>query len=155
MDKRVLVFSRYREVQQGIEPIIRNYFMENFKRIYENIEIQKFFDIGESVDLGKKVGVVGGELLVVFDRKLTPEDDRKLPLYWTLKDRIRDGSLKALFEITKKICDDWKIPYLIYEGEIEKGEENLLIGKLNKINGGIEARLEELEKGSIDSFIRQ
>jgi len=148
MDKRVLIFSPYRRYQDGIECVVRDYFIENIKRIYE-INIQKFSYIGESIDSGNRIGM-GGEFLVIFDRKLCPREKRKKLSEQTETERIYFDGLGVILEMSKKICDDGKIPYLMYEGEIEKGEKNLLIGKLNKVKRGIEVRLEELEKENID-----
>ncbi len=151
MEKRILIFSPYWQYQDGIEAEVRNYFAENVKRS-DKIDIQKFSYIGNSIDSGDKIGI-GGEVLVIFDRKLCPKEKRIKLFEQTKTERIYFSSLRIILEMSKGICDENKIPYMMYEGEIEKREKNLLIGKFNKVKRGIEARLEELE--NMNSFIPQ
>jgi len=143
MDKRVLIFSPYLRYQEGIEFAVTNYFKENLNGIY-GIDIQKFSAIGDSINRGNKIGI-GGEVLVVFDRKLCSKDKRVKPFEWTKKERIYFEGLRIMLEMSKEICDKEKIPNLMYEGEIERGKKDLLIIKLNKVKKGIENRLKKLE----------
>ncbi|RLG15023.1 hypothetical protein DRN69_03615 [Candidatus Pacearchaeota archaeon] len=140
MNKRILIFSPYRADQEGLEYIILDYFRKKFKRV-KDIEIQKFSDIGDSIKSENKIGL-GGEIFVVFDRKISPEDKRKKPSEWTCNERIYFDSLKTLFELSKKICEKEEIPYIIYEGEIEKKEEGEIIRKLKRIEEKVSYRLE-------------
>ena len=111
MDKRVLIFAPYVEYQRKIEFVVEDYFKKNFHEIDE-INIQKFSSIGDSINRGNKIGL-GGEVLVIFDRKLCSKNrDLERPK-WTNNKRFEfngeilwdtskpDGMLRKCMDVSR------------------------------------------------------
>lgn len=143
MRKRIIIFSPYLRDRDELEYVIIDYLKsrKSLSGNYKEIEMQKFSDIGESIKTGNKIGL-DGEILVVFDRRLYSKRESA----WAGKEeRIRFKSLKILLELSKKVCDEEGIPYLMYEGEIEKEKKDILMKKLNGIDKLVLHRLERLK----------
>ena len=145
MDKRILIFSPYKEDQEAIESFIIDYFNKNLHGI-SGIDVQIFQSIGDSIDSGNKIGM-GGEVLVIFGSNLYPESEyMNLDKPRTIDKNMYGKFLEATFKSSRNLCIEKEIPYIMYEREIEQGQVNSLISKLNKENKGIENRLNELER---------
>jgi len=146
-----MIFSPYIKDQNGIEEVLRDYLQENLRRYYKGIEIQRFSDIKDSINSESKIGM-GGEVLVIFDRKLS--QIRKKPSEWTMNERIYYRGLKQLFELSTKICDEREIPYFKYEGEMEKDSVIELREKIAEMKERILQKLNQEEKG-LESCLKE
>lgn len=139
MRKRIIIFSPYLKDRDELEYVVTDY-LKSRKSFDREIEIQKFSDIGESIREGYRIGS-GGEILVFFRRLHSKRESA-----WAGKEeRIRFKFLKILLELSKKVCDEEGIPYLMYEEEIEKEKKDILMKKLNGIDKLVLYRLERLK----------
>jgi len=125
--KRIVIFSPYLTTQENLEGFLRGYFGRDFLLYNREVEYHKFYDIQESHSKNLKIGL-GGEICAIFDHRLIPLG--------------KAGWLEALLEGSKKICDDEKIPYIVYQEEIEKKIEKDLKAKLDRLKVQIYSRLE-------------
>ncbi len=131
MVKRIIIFSPYINDRIKLEYEIIDYLKSKKSLIkdYKEIEIQKFSDIGECIRNENKIGT-GGEILVIFDRRLYSKRENMLA---GKDEKILFKSLKILLDLSKKVCDEEKIPYFMYEGEIEKDKKKNLQKKIINI----------------------
>jgi len=109
MVKRIIIFSPYINDRIELEYEIIDYLKSKKSLIkdYKEIEIQKFSDIGECIRNENKIGT-GGEILVIFDRRLYSKRENML----TGKDeKILFKSLKFYWICQKKFV--MKKRYLI------------------------------------------
>jgi len=134
MTKRTIIYSRDKNVQYGVEGIVKEYLRDTFADIFYDMEVQKFSDITESVREHCEVGS-GGEVLVIFDGIPAPSYGG---------DKILSGILKSQYEMNQNLCTHNKIPFAVYEGEIENGKGYLLRAKLDKLKPAIEERIDAL-----------
>jgi hypothetical protein len=137
--KRILIFSPSLAIQENLETLTRKYFGQDFRLFDKDVQYYKFGSIEESHKNKSQVGL-GGEILVIYDQYLLPTTRRILEA--SIKETKYHEWLKTLLEETKKLCRDKEIPYLDYEGEIEKKEERVFIAKLNILRKQIYSRLE-------------
>jgi len=140
--KRILIFAPESETQRGIESRI----LENLNKIFEiygeRITIKKFTSIGQSLDKGERIGL-GGEILVVFDSYLQIRDKRRNYLLSppSKDEKVYLDSLKAMITMSKDICNQEGIPYITYEGEIQRGKEDRFRRKLKEIEPNVLEKL--------------
>jgi hypothetical protein len=138
MNNRIIIFSADPKDQDDISWTIEAYLRNNFKKYTSNIETQKFSSLSESTTRGYAIGK-SGEILVVFDRRLCPREERRVELK---KGEEREGLIQLALEMSKKECDKNEIPYVQYEGEIRNGTEDAFITKINRVKEKIKKRLE-------------
>ncbi len=132
-----MVFSPDPRDLEEIALTLNNYIDRNFKN--SKIEIQKFFGLSESSIKGYPIGS-GGEILVVFDRRLCPREIQSIELRPGFeKEALTQLSLK----MSKEYCDKSGIPYIQYEGEIRNRIEQLFVAKIDGVKNKIKKRLEE------------
>ncbi len=133
LKKRILIFSPYVQVLEGIDDIIDRYFRKECPDVYRNTQVEKFMSIKDSIDSGSKIGIIPGQdILVVLDRKMCPKDRRTEPIYRSPNEKIYFHGLEMLIDMSKNICDELGIPCIIYTGEIEKRDESGFIKKLSE-----------------------
>ncbi len=153
---RVMIFSPYLKPRtwQEMGYIILDYLKKNFKEYskeLKEVEIQKFSSTVEPVRVkANKIGA-GREIFIIFDQRLKRENPSTI---WTPKQRTYNLSTheqefriklkNESFDMTQKLCNEQGIPYIIYKGEIEKGERDILIRNLNGIEKLVLYRLEKL-----------
>ncbi|MAG50732.1 hypothetical protein CL621_03805 [archaeon] len=134
MNKRTIIYSRDKRIQDKLGEMVEDYFVDDFADISYNMEIQKFSDISESVKEHCEIGL-GGEILIIFDKNPAPSYGR---------DKIFSDILKSQYEMTQNLCTHSNIPFLIYEGEIENGKGYGLKTKLDRLKPDIEVRIKNL-----------
>lgn len=140
--KRILIFAPELETQRGIEDRILENLSNLFERYGEEITIQKFASIGESLDKGARIGV-GGEILVIFDKYLQIRDKRRNYLLSppSKEEKIYLDSLEMVVTVSQNICSQEGIPYITYEGEIQRGKEGRFKRKLKEIEPNVFLKL--------------
>ena len=141
MNKRVLIFAPEIKDRQEISVFINNYFKNNFKG--SELEIQDYFRFNEPPEINR-LGHWGeegeGEVLVIIDQRLSESNSRFK--------NMRNNSYYEkspeyhAFDLSKKLCDEKDIPYLIYRGELVKNEESLLTKEIDDVKYKIKSRLE-------------
>ena len=142
MGQRVMIFSEERRDKDGLVEAVDSYLLENFSSDHQNrtIEIQTFSSIPESSEKEtNKIGA-GGEILIIMDRKLNPKNE-----YVRRKYSVIDQLCAASFEMSENICDEKKIPLLIYQGELVKYGPRGFDGKLKFKSKEVKERKMELE----------
>jgi hypothetical protein len=153
--KRLIIFSPELHTQEWIRSRVLDNLQDIFKVYPGEIQVQEFYSIGESIDKGSKIGR-GDELFVVFDNYLLPRDKRRNYFFnpMTSNEHLQFRALRALEDITKKICDEdlGRVPYITYNGEMQKpGGEMNFRKKLQNIKPNILKKLigsNELELAS-------
>jgi hypothetical protein len=139
MNKRTMIFSPILKDQEEIGMTLEDYFNHNFKG-HLPIDIQKFATLHEPTMKGYSLGN-GGEILIVFDRRLCPREGS----YIEHQGRRNEINLEELaikdLRMQKGYCYQQGIPFLTYEGEIERRVEREFIAKLDKVKEGISKRL--------------
>ncbi len=134
MANRVMIFTEDRKDQDRIEEACFNYLRKVFTKNYGDIEFQIFSEIADaSKEFKKRIGA-GGELFIVFDRKLNPRDP------YVVVHSLRNDFRMASYEMSVNICDELNIPYFIYAGELRKEGSEGLAGKFNQKTDEIRQR---------------
>ncbi len=140
-----MIFSPESKDLDGIALTIDDYVRMNLKKDLP-IEIQKFSTINEpsikedSIGRAYSIGL-GGEILVVFDRRICSGNSRNHSLRAGYEKQ--DFSQLAL-EMSKNECEKQEIPYIEYEGEIAKRAEDIFIAKIKGVEDKIKRRLESI-----------
>ncbi len=138
MNKRVLIFSPEVREREEIEEIVKMFFKSNFGKYYSQIDFQKYSTLGEPVK-DNQIGHWGlGEILVIFDRHISPKTSQDP----SFKNTPYFRALKVSYDMSRNLCDEKEIPYIIYEGEMTKKEEKKFIFKIEEIRDQIKSRLE-------------
>jgi len=138
MDKRVLIFSPEIKDREEIAVVIDEYFKHNFGE-YSDLYIQKYSSFCEPPTTNQ-LGHWGlSEIFVVMDRRLCPDKSR----FVEIKFRNYYRGLRISLELSKKVCDEKDIPYIMYEGEITKKQDAKLKIKIDSHKNKIRDRLEE------------
>ena len=132
-----MVFSPARRDLEEITITLKDYLKLNLRK-YLPIEIQEFSTLAESSSRGESIGT-GGEILIVFDRRICPSEERKIPFKKDEKQALIQNALK----MSKEYCDKVEIPYVQYEGEITNRIEKMFITKIDGVKDKIIKRLEE------------
>lgn len=130
--KRIIIFAPEVKEQEKIGARILENLGDIIRRYSDGVAVKKFSNIGESFDKREEIGI-GGEILVVFDRRVLSFYHRRNILQYPLTkgEKLRLDCLKATLKSSQNLCDERKIPYIIYEGEIEKGEEIIFRKKID------------------------
>lgn len=136
--KRVTIFSPELKDREEIGVAVENYFKNEFRNYSKELEIQKYYSLNEPLTENQ----IGHhyEILVIFDRRLCPKENR----YEHARNTFRFKLLNNVLELTKNVCDEKNIPYITYEGELTKKQELNLINKIVGKKEKIKQRLEEL-----------
>jgi hypothetical protein len=135
MNKRITIFAPELKDREEIGAIVEDYFKKEFSGYFNNLQFQKFYALNEPMTENQ----IGHhyEVLVIFDRRLCPKNDRSK----LTKGTPYFKALKVSLELTKNLCDEKNIPYLLYEGEMAKKKEYLFIRKIENIKKRLEERL--------------
>ena len=127
---RIVIVSPEPQVHRStLEYDLTSYFKKELK-VKEDIAVQKFW----SIDNMKAHSIgSGGEALVVFDKRLLrlggkPAYRGRAPLS---SEEVRHVLAEEAYKMTLTVCDEKEIPYILYEGEVERG---LLDGLTNKLS---------------------
>jgi len=133
-----MVFSPARRDLDEITITLKDYLRLNLKK-YLPIEIQEFSTLAESSSRGESIGT-GGEILIIFDRRICPSEERKI----SFKEGFEKQALiQNALKMSKEYCDKVEIPYVQYEGEITNRIEKMFITKIDGVKDKIIKRLEE------------
>jgi len=136
-----MIFSPEQRDLEEIALTIEDYVRKSFKE-YLPIEIQKFSTINEPStkdSTGKTYSIgIGGEILIVFDRRICSGSSRNLNLRYGHE---KQDFIQLSLKMSKEYCDKREIPYLEYEGEIAKRAEDIFIAKIKGVEDKIKARL--------------
>jgi hypothetical protein len=140
--KRIIIFSPETKDQEGIAVRVTDNLKEILRMYPGKVEVKKFSSIGESLKSENRIGS-GGEILVVFD-KYVQMTGRHRDIFFngaSKVERLYVSSLKAEVTISKHICEEEGIPYIEYEGEIERGREGTFRAKIKSVESEVLARL--------------
>ncbi len=140
--KRIVIFAPETKDQEGIGVRVLENLSEVLSMYPGEINVQKFSSIGQSLEKGDRIGS-GNEILVVFDRYLQLRDKRRYDPFnpSSPAERLYNRSLEAEVIILQNICNQEGIPYITYEGEIERGKEGRFRDKLDVVKPEVLARL--------------
>ena len=133
MNGIIRIFSPERRDIEGIKTVSEEYISANFKEYSKRVKISEYYTLEMcSIDFQ--------EIFIVFDSRLLPKDAFRR----ASRETVGESLLRASFEGTKEVCDKKGIPYLIYEEELTKGDENLFKAKLDKVKDKIANRLKSI-----------
>jgi hypothetical protein len=133
---RIMIFSPRAQDRYDIENVLRDYLG---KDLLKNIEIKSYSRFNEP-PLEEQIGHYRNTLAVILDRQISPqatsiEEGR----------RRYNGGVKASFELSKKICYERHIPYIVYRGEIVREDrKEILKRKMKLLKKIIKERLKEI-----------
>lgn len=144
---RIIIFSFREKDREEIALSIDYYFRKTFGKFFSYIDIDKFYAIyapNQENSFGHHY-----EVFTVFDRRLFEKYPSE-PSRRILSERERSYIRKTLFYkssnagfiMTEGMCKTEKIPYITYEGEITKREEDLFLLKIESQKEKIQKRLE-------------
>lgn len=134
-----MIFSPEQRDLEEIALTLEDYVRRNFKT-YPPIEIQKFSTITEPSIGGYSIGI-GGEILVVFDRRICSGNSRNPSLRAGYE---KQDFIQLSLRMSKDECEKQKIPWIEYEGEITKRIEDIFIAKIKGVEDKIKVRLESI-----------
>jgi len=133
-----MVFSSDPRDLEDISLTLEDYLKINFKKFLP-IDIQKFFTLNDSSKRGYALGR-GGEILLIFDRRLCPRDT---PLSSRNRDIGRVEFTQMALKMSKDYCDKANIPYIQYEGEMRNRMEEVFIRKIDGVKNKMSKLIEE------------
>ena len=141
MNKRILLFlDSSLKRQEEVKGILEECLEESLGERYREVDIQTFYDISESINEKKKVGL-GGEIFVMLDQR-EPRETKNL---------YTEG-IETLFNMTKKACEDGRIPFWTYSGEIGRHKKSELIYQIKNRLPEILFKLNEKTKKSTNTL---
>lgn len=135
MKKRVSIFSLEKKDREQIFGFVQEYFSENFKEFYPDLEIIAYSGFNEPPGNDQLGHREEKEILAIADKQITPAKDR-------YKGNPRYALLKGSFDGSVRLCEQLEIPFVLYEGEIPRGIEFELQIKFDRVKGQIKKRLE-------------
>jgi len=115
---RITVFSPIIQSQQEILTVLEKY----FRKYSGKIETQTYSRLNEpptKEQLGHWGDNGNKELATILDRQISPHNP-SVSIEQARK-RYNEG-LRASFELSKILCYEKSIPYIVYRGEMERGK---------------------------------
>jgi hypothetical protein len=131
-----MIFSPDTRDLEDVALTIDYYFKKKLKR--GEIEIQTFSALNEPSNMGCSLGI-GGEVLVVFDRRICPKEERRIELKAGYE---REALVQLALKMSQEYCDKAGVPYIQYVGEMRNGAEEMFIAKVDGVKDKIQLRLE-------------
>ncbi len=141
MNKRIMVFAPEPKDQEDMAYVLDKYFKENFRDFYPDLQIHKSSAFNEPSEENWLGHWNEGEIFVLIDQRICRDKFRFRYMRGNPKYYQKHSPQFHSFDLSKKLCFEKNIPYLIYQGEITKKQESKLIGKIDSLKDKIKKRL--------------